>query len=71
MMRQLTVKYVENGMKINYGKTKYMVVRGNSSDLQINGCVSQRCDEFKYQGSLITVESNSKKDVSNTKTSSK
>lgn len=48
-------KYEENGLKINTGKTKYMVIsrRPNNTNLFIDNVQIQRVDKFKYLGSYI------------------
>lgn len=48
-------KCEENGLKINTGKTKYMVIsrRPNNTNLFIDNVQIQRVDKFKYLGSYI------------------
>lgn len=61
-MRKLNEACEENGVKINNKKTKYLVVGGKAPSLQINGCVIRRC-EYKYLGTVIKTEGNSRKDI--------
>lgn len=65
MMRKLADTYEENGMKINYRKTKYLVVGGEARDLQMSGGVVQGCKEYKYLGSVITSAGDSREDITN------
>ena len=65
MIRKLADTYEENGMKINYQKTKYLVVAGEARDLQVGGHTIQKCDQYKYLGSVITTEGNSRKEITN------
>lgn len=62
-MRKLAVTYEENAMKINYGKTKSMVVGESHEIFRLMGNVIQRSNEYKHLENLTTVEINSRKDV--------
>lgn len=63
MMRKLADTYEANGLKINYKKTKYLVIGGQARDLHIQGQVITKCEEYKYLGSLISSEGNSKMEI--------
>lgn len=64
-MRKLTETYEKWGLKINFDKTKYIVVGGNGRDLHIDGKVIKACREYKYLGVLITEEGNCQKEIRN------
>lgn len=63
MMRKLVDTYEANGLKINYKKTKYLTTKDRGNDLQIYGNTIVKSDDFKYLGSIISSDANSKKDI--------
>lgn len=63
MIRKLAETYEKNGMKINFKKTKYLVSGGTARDLEVGGQTVAKCEEYKYLGSVIASESNSKKEI--------
>jgi hypothetical protein len=65
MFRKLAETYEDNGMKINFKKTKYLVSGGEARDLCIGAQTIGKCDEYTYLGSKITSEGNSKKEITN------
>jgi hypothetical protein len=63
MMRKLTETYEKWGLKINFDKTKYLVIGGEGKDMDVNGKTVKVCREFKYLGSVISAEGSSRKDI--------
>ena len=63
MVRKLEEEYATWGLKINYGKTEYLVIGGLQEDLQLEG-ESIRCvEQCKYLGSIFTKEGNCEADI--------
>lgn len=62
MMQKLGDTYKANGLIINCKKTKYLVVGiGVANDSQIDVNTIEKCEEYKYLGSIISSKANSKK----------
>lgn len=63
MTRKLHDTYKKWGLKINFDKTKYMVVNGRAQDMQINGNVIKACRKYKYLGTVMSEEGNSREEI--------
>jgi hypothetical protein len=67
MMANIAETYDRAGLKVNFAKTKYLVVGDRqNNNLVINGQVIDICDDYKYLGVTISGEGSSKKELSNT-----
>jgi len=64
MMRKLEETYSSAGLKINFDKTKHLVVGGEKADLEINGNVVRGCKEYKYLGVNIDEGGSSASEIS-------
>lgn len=62
-MRKLVEAYEKAGPKVNFDKTKYMVVGEDANDLDIGWRIVHNCKEYKYLGVVISKEGNSKKEI--------
>jgi hypothetical protein len=66
MMRKISETYDRAGLKVNFAKTKYLVVGDRqNNNLVINGQVIEVCDDYKYSGVTILGEGSSKKELLN------
>ena len=66
MMRKISETYDRPGLKVNFAKTKYLVVEDRqNNNLVINGQVIEVRDDCKYLGVTISGEGSSKKELSN------
>ena len=65
-MERMVKIFEEYGMKINFGKTKMMIVskeEEKDGDFNINGNVIERVKRFRYLGSIITQDGRSTEDI--------
>lgn len=58
MMRKLEDSYSGWGIRINFEKSKYMMISGNEED-DLNGKKYERVKNFKYLGSVLEEEGGS------------
>jgi hypothetical protein len=66
MMRKISETCDRAGLKVNFAKTKYLVVGDRqNNNLEINGQVIEVCDDYKYLGVTISDEGSSKNELSN------
>lgn len=66
MTRKLTEEYSKWGLNMNLGKTEFLEVGGNlTTDLQLGSGKVRGVKEYKYLGSVISQEGNTKKDIQN------
>lgn len=63
MMRKLVEAYEKAGPKVNFDKTKYMVVGEDANDLDMGGMIVHNCEEYNYLGGVIFKEGDSKKEI--------
>lgn len=63
MMRKIVDVYDQAGLSVNYEKTRYLVINGESKNLLVNGQTIKVCDEYKYLGVTISNEGTSKKEI--------
>jgi hypothetical protein len=53
-MRKISETYDRPGLKLNFAKTKYLVVEDRqNNNLVINGKVIEVCEDYKYLGVTI------------------
>ena len=53
-MRKISETYDRHGLKVNFAKTKYLVVEDRqNNNLVINGKVIEVCEDYKYLGVTI------------------
>lgn len=64
-MRKLNTTYEEAGLKVNFEKTKHLVISGNEEDLTVDGNVIESCNSYKYLGALISSEGRSRQEINN------
>jgi hypothetical protein len=66
MMRKISETYDRAGLKVNFAKTKYLLVGDRqNNNLVINGQVIEVCDDYKYLGVTISGDGSSRKELSN------
>ena len=63
MLRKLEEEYDRWGLNINLTKTEYLKVEEQTEDPELHIHEIKRCSEYKYLGSIISKEGNSKKDI--------
>lgn len=65
MIRKLSEVYTTAGLKINFSKTKYLVIGAEGQDIEIDGKVIEYCQEYKYLGTIISKEVDCRKEICN------
>lgn len=65
MFRKLKKEYERWGLNMNLTKTEYLLIGNESEEQDLEIRSLKRTKEYKYLGSIITDEGNSKRDIEN------
>jgi hypothetical protein len=67
VLMQLQTVAVSTGLVINTAKTKYMrskdIISAAKTDIELNGQIYERVDNFKYLGALVTSQNETETDI--------
>jgi hypothetical protein len=67
VLMQLQTAAVSTGLVINIAKTKYMrsedIISAAKRDIELNGHIYERVDNFKYLGALVTSQNETETDI--------
>jgi hypothetical protein len=67
VLMQLQTAAVSTGLAINIAKTMYMrskdIISAAKTDIELNGQIYERVDNFKYLGALFTSQNETETDI--------
>jgi hypothetical protein len=67
VLMQLQTAAVSTGLVINISKTKYMrsndIINAAKTDIELNGQIYERVDNFKYLAALVTPQNDTETDI--------